>query len=98
MGKGSCDDSRNFYEKADLHDETGKNDKRYKWEISEVNQRIRMETKLVENWIARDDTNKRLYKLRTVRGKLREIYISEIFPEKIVSDTGMKWKVRRVDK
>lgn len=30
MGKGSCDDSRNFYEKADLHDETGKNDKRYK--------------------------------------------------------------------
>lgn len=57
-----------------------------------------METKLVENWIARDDTNKRLYKLRTVRGKLREIYISEIFPEKIVSDAGMKWKVRRVDK
>lgn len=44
------------------------------------------------------DTNKRLYKLRTVRGKLRGIYISEIFPEKIVSDSGMKWKVRRVDK
>lgn len=30
MGKGSCDDLRNFYEKVDLHDETGKNDKRYK--------------------------------------------------------------------
>lgn len=44
------------------------------------------------------DTNKRHYKLKTVRGKLRGIYISEIFSEKIVSDTGMKWKVREVDK
>lgn len=30
MGKGSCDDSRNFDEKVNLHDETGKNEKRYK--------------------------------------------------------------------